>query len=62
MTLDGNFGVYNYNYDAKRILRTIREKAPEVKVVGLATESLEGVDVDLTKEQIYNLGSTVTNL
>lgn len=54
VTLDGNLrDKIRSGEDAQVVLREIRSHAPEVKVVGLSSDDIPGVDVDLGKENAF---------
>ncbi|MBI2196085.1 response regulator [Candidatus Daviesbacteria bacterium] len=61
--LDGNLkrGVKSGS-DGRQMVAAIRNISPSVKIIGMSGESMEGVDIDLGKDRIYELGKVVTEL
>ncbi len=62
-TIDANLheGIHN-GLDGKFFLETIREVAPKVKTIGLSSAKIEGVDVNLGKENCLDLADTITKI
>lgn len=60
--LDGNLGRGFEENHGKGLARLIREKAPWVKIIGIGTMEFEGVDINLTKMRLEELGETVNEL
>jgi len=61
--LDSNLNDYeSKGYDGQAVLRAIREKAPNVKTVGMSGNSVSGTDVDLGKRNARDLGKVVKGL
>lgn len=50
------------DHDSQVILRAIRDAGVQVKTVGLSLNEIPGVDVDLGKERLLELGETITHL
>lgn len=48
--------------EGELILKMIREKVPEVKIVGLADSSFPETDYDLGKDKLREVGKVVTEL
>lgn len=48
--------------DGKEILAAIRAGAPRVKIIGIADRPFPGVDVDLRKGNVGNIGKIVKGL
>jgi CheY-like chemotaxis protein len=61
-TVDGNLGGYSAGHDGQKVIAAIREKAPEVKIIGFSSDPLPGTDVDLTKWHPGDLSQTVTDI
>lgn len=61
--LDGNLkkGVKSGS-DGRQMVAAIRNISPSVKIIGMSGEPMEGVDIDLGKDRIYELGKVVTEL
>ena len=61
--LDGNLkkGVKSGS-DGRQMIAAIRNISPSVRIIGMSGESMEGVDIDLGKDRIYELGEVVTKL
>lgn len=61
--LDGNLqkGVKTGS-DGCQMIAAIREAAPDVKIIGMSGQSMEGVDIDLGKDRISELGRVITEL
>lgn len=62
-SIDGNLerGVVSGS-DGLQLVATIRNIAPNVRIIGMSSKSIPSVDVDLGKENLENLGEVVTNL
>lgn len=61
--LDGNLSENEYNgYEGQMIRTAIRDKAPNVKIVGMSGNKFPGADVDLGKRKVDELGDVVTKL
>lgn len=62
-TIDGNLNKYeSEGYDGQAVLMAIRDKAPNVKTVGMSGNNVIGTDVDLGKDNAWNLGNVVKDL
>ena len=61
--LDGNLSTFANNSDGQRLAAAIREIAPQVKTIGLPSlGTIPGVDVDLGKARVQEVGKVVTEL
>jgi len=61
--LNNNLSVVDVNGEnSQEILQALRKNAPEVKVIGLSTTDIPGVDVDLGQFNLFDLKRTVTEL
>lgn len=62
-SIDGNLrrGVISGS-DGRRLVEAIRNTAPDVKIIGMSSGPIPGVDVDLGKDRFEELGKIVTGL
>ncbi len=61
--IDGNLNPYDGDgADGQAVLAAIRVQAPEVKTVGMARFSVRGVDVDVGKINLAQIGEVVRKL
>lgn len=61
--VDGNLNPNDADgADGQAVLAAIRSTAQDVKTVGVSALSVRGVDVNVGKSRIENLGEAVTNL
>jgi len=61
--LDGNFSPdESEGWEGQAILRIIREKCPNVKIIGFSGVPMKGVDFDLKKGGLRNIAQTVSEL
>lgn len=61
--IDGNLNDYeSEGYDGQAVLRAIKDKAPNVKTVGMSGNSVRGTDVDLGKLNAQKIGKVVKDL
>lgn len=61
-TIDGNLKGYSGGRAGQAVIAAIREKAPEVKIIGFSSDPLPGTDFDLTKWHPGDLSKTVTEI
>lgn len=67
VTLDTNLGDYPdsdnyYRIDGLSLIPVIRKSAPEVKIISLSLNPIEGADKKLNKTRLEQLGEIITNL
>lgn len=61
--LDGNLSENEYRgYEGQMIRTAIRDKAPNVKIIGMSGNKFPGADVDLGKTKVNEIGDVVTKL
>lgn len=62
-SIDGNLGsIGNFGSDGDQMVTAIRKVAPDVKIIGMASSTISGVDVDLGKKRLSELGQVITKL
>lgn len=62
-TIDGNLNSKSSGNDGDKILRAIKESAPEIKTIGFSTlGGIRGVDIDMMKPDWHLLGEAITKL
>lgn len=63
VTIDGNLDEDEYRgYDGRAVLKAVKDSGVDVKTVGMSGNSVQGVDIDLGKANLVEIGKTVTSL